>query len=132
VAVALGSFGLIHAGTIRFLRQACAAADRLFVAVLPEAAAAEGLMRPQERLRVLKALEEVAGADFLPLDPAALDQWKQAAPEAPWFRCAAENDVAPETLARLAETGLNVRSLEDTGECTTAALLERMGRGKEH
>lgn len=137
IGVALGVFGLIHAGTIAFLRQARARCDRLFVAVLPEPERVEGaeraaeLLRPDERLRILALVEgvEAGGVALLaggsPQEPRT---WRQAAPEAIWMCAAAEEDVSATVRADLAQLGVELSALAGTETCTTRAVLERLAR----
>ena len=133
IGFALGTFPLIHAGTVVYLRRAREGCDRLFAIVLPgegEQDTGEGtLLRPSERVRVLEMLVEVDGAIRIDLpDAPTLEEVHTAAPAAVWMRCTAENDVDDTTLRRLAQVGIEVNAVDAGQECTTRAILERVAR----
>jgi bifunctional ADP-heptose synthase (sugar kinase/adenylyltransferase) len=138
VGIALGAFGLIHAGTIRFLDTARAACDRLFVAVLAQTPPSAGvcgnstnLLRPEERVRILNLLRETDGAELVAPGGAALEEWRRAAPRAVWMISTAENDVDDSTIARLQELGATVKAIPGEGACSTRSLLARIQRRKD-
>ena len=138
VGIALGTFGLIHAGTIRFLDAARAACDRLFVAALAQTPPPAGvcgsstnLLHPEERVRILNLLRGTDGAGLVAPGGAALEEWRRAAPRAEWMISAAENDVDDSTIARLQKMGTTVRAIPGEGACTTRSLLARIQSGKD-
>lgn len=132
VGIAVGAFGLVHEGTVRFLRAARAECDCLFVAVLPceklaaETRMAAALLRDDERLRILAMMEEVNGVGVVDEAAAPLPAWAEAATGATWFRSEEEDDVDAETLALLPES-CKPAALS-AGPCTTRVLLERISR----
>ena len=135
--IALGVFGLIHAGTIEFLRHARKECDRLFVAILPvpsNSVASDktsALLRPEERVRILSAFVEVEAAGLVEeTGNPSLKALCEAAPQAVWFSSKAENDVDEATADRLGKLGSPLQVSTPHASCTTAALLERMVRGK--
>ena len=133
--LAVGAFGLIHAGTIRFLRRAREDCDRLFALISPMADPAGGtgkapeLLRADERRRILAMMEEVDGVVLLerPEDFDA-EAWRRAAPRARWARAGAEADVDPAVREKLKGQGVDLEALADSEDCTTRGLLERLAR----
>lgn len=130
IGIALGAFGLIHAGTTRFLAQGRARCDRLFAAILPEgnlpgaSEQAAALLRPDERLRILRMMEAVDGAAFLE----TAEECRRAAPEALWMSAEDEADIDPSTRADLDRLGIALEPIATPGACTTRSLLERIAR----
>ena len=134
LGIAVGSFGLIHAGTVRFLQEARCRCDRLFAAVLAlprDQGEDGGLLRPDERLRILKLLCNIEDAgEISPPGAGDLEAWRQAAPNARWMVFAAEdNDPARAAATCLQAVGLDPVGIQETEHCTTAAVLQRMGAG---
>ncbi len=133
VGIALGAFGLVHAGSVRFLHLARGDCDRLYAAVLPlgesseESGKTAALLRPDERLRILAMLEEVDGTVLLKGGD-DLEALSRAAPEAVWMFAEAEGDVDPENRSKLSRLGLELRPLSTSEDCTTRLLLERLAR----
>jgi glycerol-3-phosphate cytidylyltransferase-like family protein len=136
VGIAVGAFGLIHAGTIRFLKQASNRCDRLFVAIVsgdvtpfsPDAAAQIArLLRPDERERILGMTDGVEAASLV--DPQAdLAAWVAAAPQAVWFLCQSEADLAAPVRDRLEALNVTVEMLPGDATCTTLDVLARLAR----
>ncbi len=129
VAVALGAFGLIHAGTLAFFDACLAQADQLVVGVLaPHGAGRDGadcLLRPDERLRIFRALEVVSAAETV-ADPSALRSWHDAGADLAWHRAAAENDLSAAMSEALDEMAITVRTTGPRDTRTTGALVARM------
>lgn len=129
VAVCVGRFGLIHAGTVAFLDAARGIRPQgpLVGAVwAPETAPsrASGLMAAEERVRVLKALRQVDDAALM--DDA--NRWVDAAPDALWcVRAGADEEATAPLVAALRRRGAQVHAIACPGP-TTAQLLERMAR----
>ncbi|HNY25819.1 MAG TPA: hypothetical protein PLA90_09340 [Candidatus Sumerlaeota bacterium] len=136
VGFAVGTFGLIHAGTVRFLKQAAGRCDRLFVAIVPGDADTVGpdaaaqiarLLRPDERERILGMTDGVEAA--AQVDPQAdLAAWAAAAPQGVWFQCQSENDLAPAVQDRLQALKASVEVLPGDATCTTLDVLARLAR----
>jgi hypothetical protein len=142
IGVALGAFGLIHAGTVRFLHAAKAQCDSLLVAVLsgsgekmggdnpsarPETSARH-LLRPDERRRVLAAMKGVEAAGLAEDEGLSLAEWARRVPSARWFVDGAED--APACGALLEGLGIRAETLHPEDSCTTRGLLVRMGAPK--
>ena len=141
IGIATGTFGLIHAGTVRFLRAARAECDHLFVAIFSEPAGDDGsgdppsrietaarhLMKPGERRRVLTAIEGVEVADFAGQDGLSLSEWVRLAPSARWMASDSEGDVGAGCEAQLRQAGVTIQMIHEGDSCTTRALLRRMG-----
>jgi len=130
--VALGSYGLIHAGTIRFLRAARAALGGagqvyLFALAAPGSRAA-GLMREDERLRVLAALDEVDGVGLAGAPGPDFEVWADAGRGALWALSSDEDGAGAEVRDFLSARGVRFASFGVAEGCTTASLLERMSR----
>lgn len=127
VAVAVGAFGLIHAGTVEFLRKAGERAQGpLYAAVLaaPEQGDSTRLLRADERLRVLEQIEGVSAAALVEAED--LEVWHRAAPAARWASSKAEADIEPPVGDLLKKLGVDLAEIETTGSCTTQSLLARM------
>lgn len=135
VGVALGSFPLIHAGTVRFLRAARAQCDVL-VALVAAGNAEEAADKPlflklEERRRVLAAFQEVGFAAIAGREGGlTLDECRAAAPKAVWMQAAAENDFPPESplRAELESMGVRLKNCHSRETCTSAEVLRRMAR----
>ena len=133
IGVAVGAFGLIHAGTVRFLRAARGECDSLFVALLaPSAIPAGGeragqLLRPDERFRLLESLQDVdAVARIDQQGGMSLAELHAAAPGAEWLGSADDKDVDAATRDELRRLGVAVRDIVAAAGCTTQSVLRRM------
>jgi len=122
--VAIGAFGLIHAGTVRFLRAARAECDRLFVVVVAEAGAEKSLLTADERHRVLSALREIDGVAVVAQPSYGI--LAEAAPDAAWFGFGAEEDLPRGLVATFQSAGIQMKFLNMGETCTTRSVLQRM------
>ena len=94
---------------------------------LGQESVASGLMRPDERVRVLRAMQPVDGATIV-RDEGDLCRLAQAAPEALWAVSTTEGDVPDGLLNTLETCGVRLEKIDAGAVCTTAELLERMAR----
>jgi glycerol-3-phosphate cytidylyltransferase-like family protein len=136
VGFAIGTFGLIHAGTVRFLKQAASRCDRLFVAIVPvdastvsadAAAQIARLLRPDERERILSMTDGVEAAALV-TPPSALAVWSDAAPQAVWFHSQSESDLPPAVREQLETRAARIETLPGDSTCTTLDVLARLAR----
>ena len=127
----LGAFELLHAGTVRFLRQAGRECNRLFACVLPRNGSQSGsMLRVEERLQLLLALEQVSGACIIrdqQILPPLARQW---ATGVKWFKSDSECDVAESLWLDITRSGAKTIALPGDGSCTTPLLLKRMAARK--
>lgn len=135
IGFALGAFGLIHAGTVRFLREAKARCDALGAVVLPQAELPRGtekaalLLKPDERRRILSVMEEVDAVALLdPGEQREIGRLVETAPEAEWMYDPAEGELDREIAARFALLGARWRPISAGQACTTRLILERLAR----
>jgi hypothetical protein len=87
--------------------------------------AASGLLTPEERVRVLGALQEVEAAERVD----ARAHWAhlaRAVPDALWFAGAEEGEIHASLVDELQRAGVKLLFPGATGGCTTPALMERM------
>jgi bifunctional ADP-heptose synthase (sugar kinase/adenylyltransferase) len=135
VGVAFGAWPLIHGGSVRFLEEARAACDFLYAVILGDASAADktidgktaaGLLKPDERRRILAAMRMVDGVETVDSLGSVIEGCRKAAPRAVWFVNGSEGDVSEQTIAEIKRGGVQVQIIHEQDPCVTRALLRRM------
>jgi len=132
IGIAVGAYPLIHAGTVRFLRDARAQCDVLIALVFPgETAGLKQFLRVEERQQILSGFQEVEAAAIV--SSSNLEECKKVAPEAVWMVAASEVQF-PEEIAvarELARLEIRVKRVHPDEFCTSAEVLTRMAKPAE-
>ncbi|MFW6303474.1 MAG: hypothetical protein ACOC2L_02530 [Candidatus Sumerlaeota bacterium] len=133
-AVVLGCFALVHAGTTSLLDAVAANHRQIYVGVLPDLgnldesiADAAALLKPDERRRLLAAMEHTSGVAMLD-DNQVLQDWIDAAEKVRWYCNANENDIGEAVRDLLQRGGVRIKTLSPDSALNTAEVLERMRR----
>ena len=128
IAIALGEFGLIHAGTIEYLKQIIEQNNStLFVAIFPnwDKENSKQLLRTDEKFRLIQMMENVKGVILLSEDLSELETIKQTAPEAQWYIHGNESSFAS-NLEKIQQQDIQPTQIETNQDCTTEDILQRM------
>ncbi|MFP4381063.1 MAG: hypothetical protein ACLFUS_11235 [Candidatus Sumerlaeia bacterium] len=136
IGIAIGTFPLIHGGAIRFLKEARANCDTLVALILMDPQSlqdstggimASGLLKPDERGRLLASLRTLDAVQAVDEPQALLTTWSRKLPDARWYANAAEKDLPEGVREMMDNAGIKINFLHQDEPCTTQALVRRMG-----
>ncbi len=128
IAIALGEFGLIHAGTIEYLKQIIEQTDSaLFVAIFPnwDKENSKQLLRTDEKFRLIQMMENVKGVILLSEDLCVLKAIKEIAPDALWYIHANERNFST-NFEQIQQQQIKPELINTNQDCTTENILQRM------